>query len=147
MMMLNNMPALLIFHISTAILGELIFVLTFLSSLIYLFKYKNLKTKRIMLGQSHVSLNALENRIALLSVCGLCFMTGSFISGIIVFMQGIALFPMGIFKIIWAILVWGFYLVAVLGRYVWGWRGRKAARLMVVGVILMVLGIFGVFGG
>ncbi len=46
-------------------------------------------------------------------------------------------------KTVFTLLAWAVFGVLLLGRWLWGWRGRTALRLTVVGFIVLLLGYVG----
>jgi ABC-type uncharacterized transport system permease subunit len=54
-------------------------------------------------------------------------------------------FHLGVIKILWAFLVWGWYVMTLFGRNLWGWRGKKGAQFTIFGMVLLLLGLFGTF--
>ncbi|APJ04035.1 cytochrome c biogenesis protein CcsA [Silvanigrella aquatica] len=131
------------FHIGTAALGEAIFVASFCASLLYLRDYQNLKKRKWDKNSSHTSLSTLEKLIERSSLIGLTFITCSLLSGLALIFIGTFAVQVGFIKILWAFLVWGWYVMTIFGRSFWGWRGRKGAKLAIFGMILLLLGLFG----
>lgn len=134
---------LLYLHISTAIIGELIFVVAFATSCLYLKTYKKLKQKTIDYNSHPTSLSTLEKFIVRSSIIGLIFITTSLISGLLFLFIDKDYSRISFAKILWAFCVWGWYLLAIFGRHLWGWRGKKGAQLILFGMILLVFGLFG----
>ena len=46
-------------------------------------------------------------------------------------------------KTILSILAWLVFGLLLLGRHLWGWRGRTAVRMTIAGVIILLLSYFG----
>lgn len=130
-------------HIATAIVGELIFVIAFGASCLYLHTYRKLKQKIIDNAFHAASLSSMENFIVRSSFVGLAFVTTSLVSGMFLLFQERAFFFSNISKIFWAFCVWGWYLLAIFGRHLWGWRGKRGVQLIIFGMILLVFGLFG----
>lgn len=131
------------FHIGTAALGEAIFVAAFCASLLYLRNYHKLKQRKFDKVPSPTSLSALEKLIEKSSLVGLTFITFSLFSGLALIFIGKFAVQVGFVKILWAFLVWGWYVMTIFGRSFWGWSGRKGAKLAIFGMILLLLGLFG----
>jgi ABC-type uncharacterized transport system permease subunit len=131
------------FHIGTAALGEAIFVVVFCASLLYLRDYRKLKQRKLDKVPSPTSLSALEKLVERSSLVGLTFITFSLLSGLALIFIGKFAVQVGFVKILWAFLVWGWYVMTIFGRSLWGWRGRKGAKLAIFGMILLLLGLFG----
>lgn len=131
------------FHIGTAALGEAIFVAAFCASLLYLRDYRKLKQRKLVKNPSPTSLSGLEKLVERSSLIGLTFITFSLLSGLALIFIGKIAVQVGFVKILWAFLVWGWYVMTIFGRSLWGWRGRKGAKLAIFGMILLMLGLFG----
>lgn len=118
------------FHVALVFLGYAGLALSAVTSLLYLFQERNLKSKRpgVLVGR----LPALEviDEIGYRSLLfGFPFMTLGLIAGLAVAQRqfGVASFldP----KVLLSLLAWGVYMVLVYTRWTAGWRGRKAAML------------------
>lgn len=131
------------FHIGTAALGEAIFVVSFCASLLYLRDYRKLKQRKFDKASSPTSLSTLEKLVERSSLIGLTFITFSLLSGLALIFVGKFSVQVGFIKILWAFLVWGWYVMTIFGRSLWGWRGRKGAKLAIFGMLLLLLGLFG----
>lgn len=46
-------------------------------------------------------------------------------------------------KIFFSALAWATFAVLLLGRYHWHWRGRRAAKYVIAGFVMLALGFFG----
>lgn len=130
-------------HIGTAVLGEAIFVAVFCASLIYLRDYRKLKQRKLDSIAPATSLSALEKLVERTSLVGLASITISLFSGIALIFFGRFSFQVGFVKILWAFLVWGWYVMSIFGRNLWGWSGKKGAKLSIFGMLLLLLGLFG----
>lgn len=139
----ESLDWLVYFHIGTASLGEAIFVAAFCASLLYLREYRKLKQRKIDKNPSAASLSGLEKLMERSSLIGLTFITFSLFSGLALIFIGKEAVQVGLIKILWAFLVWGWYVMTIFGRSRWGWRGRKGAKLAIFGMILLILGLFG----
>jgi ABC-type uncharacterized transport system permease subunit len=96
-----------------------------------------------MKNPSPTSLSGLEKLVERSSLIGLSFITFSLLSGLALIFVGKIAVQVGFVKILWAFLVWGWYVMTIFGRSLWGWRGRKGAKLAIFGMILLLLGLFG----
>ena len=133
------------FHIFAAISGESIFVLSFLTSLVYIFVHKRLKQKLLSDGPQLPSLESLDNLVGRSSFLGLALITSSLVSGLAMLAQGFSLKDVGLVKILWAFGIWAWYVIAIFGRAKLGWRGKKGANASVISAALMALALFGTF--
>ena len=139
----NENNWLLILHIATATVGETIFVLAFCVSLLYLYYYKKLKQRIVHKRIAITSLSSLENITSKSLYVGFFFITLSLISGVALIFFGDISIQKGYFKIFWAFLVWGWYVSAIFGRNLFGWRGYKGAKLVILGMLILISGLFG----
>jgi ABC-type uncharacterized transport system permease subunit len=131
------------FHILAAIAAESLFVLGFLTSLIYLFVHSRLRSKRLTGGGGLPSLDTLDRLVDRSTVLGLLIMTSSLVSGLGLTYQGYSLGSEGFFKLLWAFGVWVWYVIAIFGRARLGWKGPKGALASVIGAGLLGLALFG----
>lgn len=131
------------FHILAAIAAESLFVLGFLTSLIYLFVHNRLRKKQLTGGGGLPSLDTLDRLVDRSTVLGLLLMTSSLVSGLALTYQGYSLGSEGFFKLLWAFGVWAWYVIAILGRARLGWKGPKGAWASVIGAALLGLALFG----
>ena len=130
-------------HITTAVGGEALFVLAFCTSLLYLWDYRRLKSKHLERRPAFPSLDTLDKLVGRASHAGLFLISTSLVSGIALVFHGSSLQSVGSTKIVWAFMVWGWYVLALFGRGFWGWRGRKGAQLSLWGTLLMLCALFG----
>lgn len=128
-------------HILTAILGEGLFVLAFVGSLLYLWDYRNLKSKWLRKSQFFPSLEKLDRLTENALFLGLVFITTSLVSGIALFTQ--ENLETSFVKVLWAFGVWFWYVFCIFGREMWGWRGRRGAVLSLWGMLIMGAALFG----
>ncbi len=133
------------FHVASAVIGEGIFVLGFLTSLVYLYVHGRLRRRMIDKKPLLPSLEALDTMVRRSTLLGMLLITASLITGLGMLFQGYSLESVGIVKILWAFGVWIWYVLAIFGRAHWGWRGRKGAVASVIGASLMALALFGTF--
>lgn len=139
----HSVDWLMYFHIGTGALGEAIFAVVFCTSLLYLWNYRKLKQRKLASSGSLTSLSSIEKLVEKSSLFGLTFITLSLLSGIALIFIGKFTAQVGFIKILWAFLVWGWYVMTIFGRSLWGWRGKKGAKLAIFGMILLMLGLFG----
>lgn len=133
------------FHVFSAIAGEGIFVLGFLTSLVYLYVHRQLRQRHV--GQRILlpSLESLDRVVERTCLAGLILITSSLVSGLAMTFQGYPLADVGLIKIVWAFLVWLWYVAALFGRARLGWQGRKGAVAAVFGALLLGIALFGTF--
>lgn len=46
-------------------------------------------------------------------------------------------------KIVFSLLAWGVFAILIVGRWRFGWRGRRAIKYVIFGFVLLALGFFG----
>jgi len=132
--------ALALTHVGSALVGEGLCLLAFCSSALYLWVYKTLKSNTNFYKYSLPTIQALDKATDKIVFIGWFLMTASLISGFILVLEtGSVPF----YKMLWACMVWLWYLVTVLGRSALGWKGRKGAYLALFGALLLFIPLFG----
>ena len=132
-------------HIATAIVGEGLCAVAFCCALLYLWGFSNLKWGRWEHIRHIPSLDRLEHMLTLSTTVGLVFMTTSLVTGFLVATHQGGLLGVALTKVAWAVGVWCWYVATLFGREMWGWRGKKGAKLSVLGGLLLVVTLFGTF--
>lgn len=134
-----------IWHVGFVFFAYCAFALAGLTGFLYLIQEKELKSKRLtFMHFSLPSLATLEALSATLIGWGYPALTLGIVLGAIWSRVVWGAYVLPDPKLIWAFLTWIFYTCLLVGRWVWGWRGRRNAVLTVVGfgaVILNYLGI------
>ena len=130
------------FHAAIAILAFGAFALAFVTSAMYLFQERQLKTRRLsssfLLLPSIEKLDVIHFRLLLM---GFVMLTVGMIGGMISYrIVGHWTMP----KIAWAVAVWLVYGALVLARGLWTVRGRKVALGSMASFALMLIGFWGV---
>ncbi len=132
---LLRMPALPL-HIAFMMLAYAGFLLAFLASLMYLLQERELKRKRFgIIYRYFPSLSTCEaigHRSLLFGFLALTLGIGM---GIILMHRSDSVFWRGDPIIVLALITWLFYLVIVHYRLTAGWRGRRAAMLLIAGFL------------
>ena len=126
-------------HVGAATLGSVALLLAFALAVLYLVSERQLKRKQP--GRLFSRLPSLElvDRLGwLLSVWGFVFLTVVIVTGSFVTQaEGSSLFKLEA-KSGFALLAWVLLGLSIQARLVAGWRGRRAARLVIVGFLLLV---------
>ncbi len=108
----------------------------------YLYVQARLKRKQNLGGLGRLaSLEALENTIIRSATLGFVLLTLGLVSGVVVISDGDTPLPAGWWfapKIVLATLAWGIYAVLMNVRYASGFRGRRAAWLSIIGIVLLL---------
>jgi ABC-type uncharacterized transport system permease subunit len=123
---IHSLPGLSLFHIVTALTGEALCMVAFSASLLYIWDYRRL--------------DAVVGRVSLI---GFLLISTSLASGVLLIMDPELRSHLSVLKILWAFAVWGWYLLALVGRGYWGWTGRRGAYLSIWGSVLLGLTLFG----
>jgi ABC-type uncharacterized transport system permease subunit len=140
---LHSLPGLSLIHIATALSGEALCLIAFSSSLLYLWDYSRLKSRLLERRPFLPSLQTLDRIIGHTSQIGFLLITISLATGVMLIFDSQAQGHLSRLKIIWAFAVWGWYLLALVGRGFWGWSGRRGAQLSIWGTVLLGLTLFG----
>jgi ABC-type uncharacterized transport system permease subunit len=134
------------FHITTSITGLLLFISSFCASFLFITNHNKIKKKEIEFSQNSTSLSKLEKIIIKSSIAGLAFITLALISGILIISIGTQnSYQTGFIKVFWAFFVWAWFAISILGRNLWGWKGRKGAWLILTGSVILLFGLIGNF--
>jgi cytochrome c-type biogenesis protein CcsB len=126
-------------HVTLAFFGNALFVLAFVTSLVYLLEDRRLKSKRPPLRpRLFPSLEKLDDLNYRLLSWGFPFLTLGIVTGAIW-----AHFAWGRFwsweaRETWSLVTWIVYALLLHGRSV-GWRGRRAATLTIFGFAVLVM--------
>ncbi len=130
-----RMPALPL-HIGFMMLAYAGFLLAFLAALMYLLQERELKRKRFgAIYRYFPSLSACEAIGHRSLLFGFLMLTLGIGMGIILLHRSDPIFWRGDPIIVLAFVTWLFYLVVVHYRLAAGWRGRRAAMLLIVGFL------------
>ncbi|NBW81670.1 hypothetical protein EBR21_07935 [bacterium] len=140
---LHSLPGLSLLHIATAISGEALCMVAFSSSLIYLWDYSRLKSRVLERRPFMPSLETLDKLVGRTSMLGFLLISTSLATGVMLIFDIRLRSHLTTLKVIWAFAVWGWYLLALVGRGYWGWTGRRGAQLSIWGTLLLGLTLFG----
>jgi cytochrome c-type biogenesis protein CcsB len=126
-------------HVTLAFLGNAVFAIAFATSVVYLFEDRRLKAKKPPRSwRGFPSLETLDTLNYRLLAWGFPFLTLGILSGAVW-----AHFAWGRFwsweaRETWSLLTWVLYALLLHGRTSGGWRGRRAARLTILGFAVLV---------
>jgi len=127
--------ALLLVHVTLVLAGYAVLLITAVASLAYLARERQLKAKPLRLhGENAPALGALDELIGRGMTIGFALVTLAVIAGSIWASIGSGVRWIGDPRIVVSLLTWAAYLLMVFLRVSAGWRGRKAA-LMVISVV------------
>ena len=127
------------------LLSILAYSLLFVSSLVAInlgWQVKHMK-EHVFDSQS-MTINSLlsnEEKLFKLIFIGWLFLSCALVTGII-FVQGFLSDGMG-HKIVFSLIAWVLFAVLIVGRITQGWRGKKAIKLNLIAMTLLMLGFFG----
>mgnify|MGYP000219628452 CR=1 FL=1 len=130
-----RMPALPL-HIGFMMLAYAGFLIAFLAALMYLLQERELKRKRFgFIYRYFPSLSTCETIGYRSLLLGFLMLTLGIGMGIILLRRSDPVFWRGDPIIVLALITWIFYLIVVHYRLAAGWRGRRAALLLIIGFL------------
>jgi len=133
-------------HTIFAFLGNAIFLVGFVVSIVYLLAERDLKKKKKLhtIFRSFPSLETLDRINYRCMSYGFPFLTAAIITGSI-WAETAWGHPWNWDpKETWSLITWIVYAILIHNRFVIGWRGRKTAYLMILGFISVVVTFLGV---
>ncbi len=129
-------------HIFLSIIA---YALLFVSSLVAVNLGWQIKHMKSHVFDTHnMTINSLlknEEKLFKLIFLGWLFLSCALVTGII-FVQGFLSQGMG-HKIIFSLLAWVLFAILIVGRVTKGWRGKKAIKLNLIAMTLLMLGFLG----
>lgn len=133
-------------HIASAIAGQLFAVFAAVLSLLYLAQVRILKEKKLgRLMFKLPALDALEHLLFVSLGAGFFFLTIALPTGVVFFWLEEMRNSVLVGKLIWALAVWVWYLVALLSRFSWKLSRKTSARMSLWGFCLLGGAYFGLF--
>jgi ABC-type uncharacterized transport system permease subunit len=144
-MTLSGSPAIFVyFHIVLAILGESFAVCACGVALIYLWQQRTLKKKLLNQLSSRIpALDRLESALMFCLWTGFIFITLGLISGAIYSQMYGNDSGLGL-KILWAIVVWGWYLAILILKTLFKYPTKRIAQMALAGFVLLAATFFGI---
>lgn len=138
-------PLLLEFHIFTAAVGQGFAIIAFGISCLYLFQRRALKFKKFQyLGEATPPLDRLERLLIASTWIGFALLTVGLFTGAIYTAISPPNSIAGLtIKVIWASIVWVWYLGILLARNVFDHRFSTIAKMNIVGFTLLLVMFFG----
>lgn len=132
-------------HVTLAFLGNAVLALAFCVSLVYLFHERQLKEKRVgPLVRRLPSLEALDQLNYRALTWGFALLTLGIVTGALWGKHSWGRFWSWEEREVFSLIVWLLYAGLLEARMVAGWRGRRAARLTIVGfAVVLVSFVFG----
>lgn len=133
-------------HIVVSVVGEAFAIIAFVIAVFYLVQQKALKKKQLnRLQHTQVSISKLNDALILSIWLGFIFLTCGLIMGAIYsqfYFTGDRMTLVG--KVLWAFLVWLWYLVTLLSRNFFNLSAKRLAWMTILGFVLLVIGLFGI---
>lgn len=132
-------------HVISAFVGNALFALSFVISIIYLIENFRLKKKKFdVLGKLLPSITMLDTLNYFCLVYGFPFLTLGMITGAIWAQLAIGSYWNNDPKEIWSLFTWFIYAALLHTRLISGWRGKKVAILSIIAFIFLVFSFIGV---
>ena len=132
-------------HTSFAFIGDAIFLVGCLVSVVYLLAERDIKRKRLhAIFGSFPSLDTLDRINYRCMSFGFPFLTIGIITGSIWAQSAWGSSWSWDPKETWSLITWIVYAILIHNRLTMGWRGRKTAYLMILGFISVVVTFLGV---
>lgn len=139
-------PGLFVYlHIGLSALGEAFAIFACATSLMYLRQQRILKKKMIsQLRNDFPSLDRLTRLLLMSLWAGFILLTIGLVTGAVMNQfYAHEIRPQSWLKILWAIIVWVWYLVTLLARNVFNWPQRRIAQMSLGGFLLLTVAFFG----
>lgn len=131
-------------HVSISFAAYALFSLAFVAAVAYLLQESALRRPASQSWTRQLpSLEALDDLARRLAVIGLAFMTGSLFSGSLWAEQAWGLVWVWEPQQVAALVTWGIYATYFYARHNAQWRDRRAARLLVIGFISVLVTFVG----
>ena len=91
-------------------------MVAFSASLLYIWDYRRLKSHVLELRSFMPSLQTLDAVVGRVSLIGFLLISTSLASGVLLILDPTLRSHLSVLKIFWAFAVWGWYLLALVGR-------------------------------
>ena len=135
------------FHIATAVIGEAFAICACAVAILYLMQQRVIKTKQIsLLTAMAPSLDKLNTALFICLWTGFLFITIGLVTGAVsVILYSTGNRPGIEWKILWAMVVWGWYLAILLAKNTFNFSGRRIAGMCLAGFLLLAICFFGLY--
>lgn len=131
-------------HVTTIFIGDGMFVITFMSGIMYLIQEKHIKSKKRGSFYSRLpSLETLDSANHYSLIYGFPFLTLGLLTGIVYAQQTFGNLWRWDPKEVWSIITWLAYGVLLHERLAVGWRGSRAALMSIVCFVIMLFTFLG----
>ena len=132
-------------HVLTATVGQSLAIAASAVSIFYLWQQRALKRKRLQDMSSDLpALDRLTSLLARFLWVGFAFLSVGLVTGAFYTSSFLTGENELSFKVIWAIAVWVWYFMILLGRNIFNFPDRRIAQLSVAGFLLIAITYFGV---
>lgn len=132
-------------HVGSIFIGNALFALSFVFSVVYIIENFRLKKKKFdNFGKQFPSLTTLDNINYLCIVYGFPFMTLGMITGAIWAQYAIGSYWNNDPKEIWSLITWMLYAAILHCRLISGWKGKKIAIFSIFAFMVLVFSFVGV---
>lgn len=142
----ENPGVLMSVHILVSVVGEAFAIIAFVIAIFYLVQQQALKKKQLnRLQHTQVSISKLNEALVLSIWLGFIFLTCGLIIGSIYsqfYFNGDRADLLG--KVLWAFLVWAWYLGTLLSRNFFNLSAKRLAWMTIIGFMLLAIGLFGI---
>ncbi|WP_141731723.1 cytochrome c biogenesis protein CcsA [Oligoflexus tunisiensis] len=133
-------------HILVSVVGEAFAIIAFVIAIFYLIQQQALKKKQLSrLQHTQVSISKLNQALILSIWLGFIFLTCGLIMGAVYsqfYYTGDRMALLG--KVLWAFLVWLWYLITLLSRNFFNLSAKRLAWMTILGFVLLAIGLFGI---
>jgi ABC-type uncharacterized transport system permease subunit len=136
---------LLTMHVAPAILGQAFAIIACAVSIVYLWQQNLLKKKLLdQLPRNLPAIDRLDRILAVSLWCGFLFITLGLLSGALYAQLNPTALGLNLpAKVIWAVLVWVWYLATLLARNVFNRPSKRIAQMSLGGFMLLLFTYFG----
>jgi len=135
----------LTFHIITVFTGDAAFAMAFGAGLLYLLQEHGIKAKKRGFFYKRLpSLELIDGSIYITIVTGFTLLTLGIITGSVYAKSVWNSFWRWDPKEVWTAVTWVLYALMLHQRKAFGWRGRKAAIMSIIGFVVLLFTFFGV---
>jgi ABC-type uncharacterized transport system permease subunit len=140
-----NSESLMTIHISLSVLGMAFGIIACVLSVLFLWQQNLLKKKLLdQIPKNLPAITSLDTQLVKTLWAGFVFITLGLLSGAIYTQMYTPRVEMELeFKVLWAILVWVWYLAILLAKNIFNKPGKRIAQMSLAGFCLMALTYFG----
>ncbi|MCX6129112.1 MAG: cytochrome c biogenesis protein CcsA [Proteobacteria bacterium] len=142
----DSPTGLMAIHILVSVLGEAFAIIAFVIAVFFLLQQRALKKKQLQrLQGTQVSISSLNQALLISIWLGFILLSCGLILGAIYsqfYFKGDRVGLIG--KVLWAFLIWLWYLVTLMSRNFFNISAKKLAWMTIIGFILLALGLFGI---